>query len=479
MAKTKDIKTIEVNGKTYAVGLFWQPVQDEKNFIKEVKATVQSVVTNANLYCLRKAAATQYGLGSTSNGHKSGMPTGAAGIANALRDKSSALCVFRVKEGWWFITIRNNLILTEEDTVYSDEADAKEAFDSMLSIPDWGYKIAPSEWGIEETTEMSASDLLSRAQAVELKKIDSNLKKNIIILSILAFVGWQYNIKQQEKAELARKIAERKRQEELKKLQPPPPPPPPPPAPWEALTDLLDMAKKCTILIVNSTATVPGWELDESTCIEKQFSSSWKRSYGTAGWIFEAQKFGVIPKDMKLSAKDSSYNNVVGTLVIPMIEHSLSRPNLTKTEIQQKLNGIFQSLKISGLKLDNKKITVKDPKNSSYAKDYPYTSFKFTDKAFRLPLDWTKMFKDIQGLQFDSIIWNNKKKEWTYSGKIYEKTPEMIKEEEDKAKAELEKSNKVDVVDSKKNAEGNLASQAPTSPVNTTSVDNATQQNKN
>ena len=199
MAKVKDIKTIEVDGKTYAVGLFWQPVQDDKDFIKEIKATVQGVVTNANLYCLKKGAATQYGLGSTSNGHKPGMPSGAAGIANALRDKSSALCVFRVKEGWWFITIRNNLILTEEDTVYTDETDAKEAFDSMLSIPDWGYKIAPSEWGIEETTEMSVSDLLARGQTVELKKIDNNLKKNIIILSLVAFVGWQYNIKRQEK----------------------------------------------------------------------------------------------------------------------------------------------------------------------------------------------------------------------------------------------------------------------------------------
>ena len=99
--------------------------------------------------------------------------------------------------------------------------------------------------------------------------------------------------------------------------------------------------------------------------------------------------------------------------------------------------------------MDNKKITVKDPKNPAYAKDYPYTSFKFTDKAFRLPLDWTKMFKDIQGVQFDSIIWNNNKKEWSYSGKIYEKTPEMIKEEEDKAKAELEKSKKQDVVENK------------------------------
>ncbi len=440
----KEIKTIEVGGKTYAVGLFWQPVQDEKNYLKEVKISVQTVVTNANLYCLKKGAASQYGLGSTSYGHKSGMPSGASGIANALRDKSSALCVFRIKEGWWFITIRNNLILSEEDTVYTDEKDARDAFDSMLSIPDWGYKIAPAEWKIDETTEMSAADLLSRGQAVELRKIESNLKKNIIILLILGFVGWQYHLKQVEKAELERRLAEKKRQEQLKKLQPPPPPPPPPPAPYEALISPDDLAKKCTVLIVNSTATVPGWELQNSTCLEKQISSLWKRSYGTAGWIFEAQQFGVLHENMKLSANDSSYNNVLGVLAIPSVNHINSKPNMSKEEIQIKLNGIFHSLKLTGLKLENKKVTIKDPNNPSYSRDYPYTSFKFSDAAYRLPMDWVNMFKDIGGIEFESITWDNNKKQWNYVGKVYERTKEMEREEEEALKKALEEKNKAE-----------------------------------
>ncbi len=442
MAKSKEIKTIEVAGKTYAVGLFWQPVQEEKDYLKEIKATVQTVVTSANLYCLKKGAATQYGLGSTSYGQKSGMPSGASGIANALRDKSSAICVFKVKEGWWFITIRNNLILSEEDTVYTEESDAKEAFESMLSIPDWGYKIAPSEWGIEETTEMSAEDLLGRGQAIELKKIDNNFKKNLIIIALIAFVAWQYNKKQQEKAELKRKLLEKKRLEEIRRSMPPPPPPPPPPAPWEMLVDPEDFAKKCTVLIVNSTGTVPGWQLNESSCKEKQLSSVWKRTYGSAGWIFEAQKFKALPKDMKLSASDSAYNAVIGVLSIPSMKHGPSKPNLQKMEIQKKLNSIFHSLKLSGLKLENKTTVVKDPKNPSYSENYPYTSFKFTDVAYRLPLSWIKLLKDVGGLELESISWNAKKHNWEYVGKIYELTPAQIKKDEEALKKAEEEKNK-------------------------------------
>lgn len=457
MANEKEIKTIEVAGKVYAVGLFWQPVQEEKNYLKEIKATVQTVVTNANLYCLKKGAATQYGLGSTNSGHKSGMLSGASGIANALRDKSSAICVFKIKEGWWFITIRNNLILSEEDTVYTEENDAREAFESMLSIPDWGYKIAPAEWGIDETTEVSAEDLLGRGQAIELRKIDNNIKKNILICLLVGFVAWQFYKSHQREKERLKQLIEKRRQEAIRKSMPPPPPPPPPPAPWETLVDPLDFVKKCTVLIVNSTGTVPGWELQDSSCKEKQLSSIWKRSYGTAGWIFEAQKFGTLPKDMTLSASDSAYNTVLGVLAIPSMNHVSSKPNLKKDEIQKKLNGIFHSLKLTGLKLENKNTVVKDPKNPSYSENYPYTSFKFTDVAYRLPLNWMNLLKGVNGVEMDSISWDARKKTWSYAGKIYELTPAQIKKDEEaQKKAEEEKNKKNEVKPVSENSNNNV-----------------------
>ncbi|MBD5405343.1 type 4b pilus protein PilO2 [bacterium] len=442
MVANKEIKTVDIAGKTYAVGLFWQPVQNEKDYLKEIKVAVQTVVVGANLYCLKKGTAAQYGLGFTSSGQKAGMPAGASGIANALRDKSSAVCVFKVNEGWWFVTIRNNLILAEEDTVYVDEESAKEAFNSMLSIPDWGYKIAPSEWGIEDTKEISAIELLSKAQTVDLKSLKEGGLKNIIILLLLAGAGWYYyHMKQVEKEEMERIERERRMAAAKKKLEAAKPPPPPPPAPYESLADTTDMAKKCTILIVNSTATVPGWDLKDSVCIEKNMKSTWKRGYGTAGWIFEAQRYGNIPKDMVLSADNSAYNNVSGVITIPVIKHTNQTPTLTKEEIQQKLNDIFQSLKLSTFKLNNGKTTVKDPHNPSYIKDYHYTTFSFTDAAYRLPLDWVKLLNEINSVEFTSIKWDNNNRRWTYEGRVYELTPEMIKEQE-AAKKKLEEEEK-------------------------------------
>ncbi|MDR0367346.1 MAG: type 4b pilus protein PilO2, partial [Rickettsiales bacterium] len=116
----KEIKVIKLGGKPYAVGLFWQPVQNDADYMREVRAASQSLIVGANLYCFRRGASSQYGLGFASDGQKVGMPSGASAVASALRDKSSAVCAFKVDEGWWFITIRNNLILSEEDTVYKD-----------------------------------------------------------------------------------------------------------------------------------------------------------------------------------------------------------------------------------------------------------------------------------------------------------------------------------------------------------------------
>ncbi|MDE6224402.1 MAG: hypothetical protein K2M23_02895, partial [Alphaproteobacteria bacterium] len=222
---------------------------------------------------------------------------------------------------------------------------------------------------------------------------------------------------------------------------------------------ITDMAKKCTILIVNSTATVPGWDLRESVCIEKNMKSTWKRGYGTAGWIFEAQRYGNLPQEMILSAENSAYNAVTGTIDIPAIKHFNQMPTLTKEEIQKKLNDIFQSLKLSTFKLNNGKTTVKDPNNPSYIKDYPYTSFSFTDAAYRLPLDWVKLLGEINSIEFTSIKWDNTNRRWTYDGRIYELTPEMIKEKEEAEKKALEEEKKKKEEEAKKSEEERKASE--------------------
>jgi hypothetical protein len=434
----KEIKVIKVDGKQYAVGLFWQPVQNDADYMREVRVASQSLIVGANLYCFRRGASSQYGLGFTSDGQKAGMPSGASAVASALRDKSSAICVLKVDEGWWFITIRNNLILSEEDTVYKTESDAQDAFNSMLSIPDWGYKIAPASWKIEDTKELSAAELLGKGSAVDLKHIGAtvNIKVVAVVLALAAVGAYLYHLRleseRKKKAEEeARRLEFLKKQMEKKEA-----PPPPAPKPWESLIDPSDMAKKCTILIVNSTATVPGWELTNSTCTERTVTSNFKRTYGTASWLFEAQRLNLLSNKIGLRATDTNYNMIVGTVDIPMVKRTSAAPAMDKAELQKSLTDRFHSLKIDHFKLEDRTQTVADPNapppdpkaprtaKQKGGKTYPYTNFTFTDVAYRLPLDWVKMLENTNSLEFTSIKWDNVSRKWSYEGKIFERVDE-------------------------------------------------------
>ena len=113
--------TIVVNNTTYAVSLFWQPLQDTSDPYPEVQETVDNFMEGADLFCLRQGTSPQYGIGNSTEGHKAGLPSAAASIAEIFQDKPSSVAVFEVDEGWWFIAIRNDLILSEEDFLYLDE----------------------------------------------------------------------------------------------------------------------------------------------------------------------------------------------------------------------------------------------------------------------------------------------------------------------------------------------------------------------
>ena len=163
---------IKVGKVDYAVGLFWQPLQDVDDPIPEIRETMEADV-GTNLYTIHYGRAPQYGIGRTDKGHKEGQPAGAIAVLDSLSDKSSFVAVFKVDEGWWFLVARNDLILPEEDILYRTEQEAKDAFYSMMAVPDWGYKIAPSSWNIDDTEEMQAEDLLKNGLQVRLYSLSA------------------------------------------------------------------------------------------------------------------------------------------------------------------------------------------------------------------------------------------------------------------------------------------------------------------
>ena len=79
-----------------------------------------------------------------------------------MSEYTSVAAVFPVPEGWWLVAIRNDLILSEEDVLYTSEQDAQNKYYSLMSLPDWDLKIAPESWAIDKSRQISLETLLKK-----------------------------------------------------------------------------------------------------------------------------------------------------------------------------------------------------------------------------------------------------------------------------------------------------------------------------
>ena len=124
---------VTVDGLTYATSLFWQPLQNTDDPVTEVNDAAEGIMEGADLFCIKQGKAPQFGICASKQGYKKGMNVGAIPVATALGGQSSFVAVFKVQEGWWYICVRNDIILSDGDMVFLNEEDAKNQFMSMLA----------------------------------------------------------------------------------------------------------------------------------------------------------------------------------------------------------------------------------------------------------------------------------------------------------------------------------------------------------
>ena len=183
--------SITVDGQTYATSLFWQPLQNQEEPLTEVTEASEGILEGADLYCIKPGKAPQFGICVSQEGYKSGQVVAAIALSTALADRSSFIAVFKVSSGWWYICVRNDIILSDGDMLFLKEEDARNQFESMLAVPDWGRKIAPPEWGIEETEYPDLSKLMQRGAKAKLQKIKGlRGSKLILVVSIHHIEFW-------------------------------------------------------------------------------------------------------------------------------------------------------------------------------------------------------------------------------------------------------------------------------------------------
>lgn len=430
--------TITVGKAKYAVGLFWQPLQDVDDPIPEIRGTMETDV-GSDLYCIHYGRVAQYGLTKKANGAKEGQAAAAISVLDALSDKSSFVAVFKTQEGWWFVAARNDLILPEEDVLYANEADAKDAFFSMMAVPDWGHKIAPAEWKIDDTEPLVLEELIRKAFQVHLVSLSAARGTKILLalaLLVLFIVGAivflifhlyerkttpSINIAPIE--ELAGKIggepiipanAEEK--------------------PWDKIPDVNSFLERCWDYSYRlKSLTIPGWSLGNIVCTKENITTEWKMTWTKGGrfaWFTTAMT--ELSEFKQIATQVNEAGNLATASIafsqLPIANTQLTGPRYTVIQLKQEITDIAQALSMN-ISMQVQEIAVGGSNSPQQGGASGVTTYKYLSFSFSSPMDppsWEAFFDKFPGLEIVKVQYNPQAESaltenWSYEGRIYEK----------------------------------------------------------
>ncbi|MBE6449216.1 MAG: hypothetical protein E7013_00755 [Alphaproteobacteria bacterium] len=435
----KPKSVLKIGRSFYALELFWQPLQDVDDPIPEIRETIESD-SGTNLYTIHYGKAPLYGVARPEKGHKTGQIAAAVAVLDALSEKSSFVAVFKIEQGWWFVVARNDLILPEEDVIYKTEQEARNAFDSMMTVPDWGYKIAPNSWQVDGAEEMELEGLLKRGTQARLLSLSAIrgtkvlLTIGFIILALVALGVYSVMlfVEDEEKTptviepiipQVTLQPVEPEREEEK---------------PWEKLVSVPVFLEKCWNGAYQLKAMqIPGWTLNKVVCTQDGISTGWgktSRPASRVAWVEAALKEQYrIKGNVQINATGTSATIKIAFDDLPKI---VSIPTLSLQKLRRELVDISQALSMS-IPLTEGQVEVKGvvppPPPGTQApaageqevpvKIYRYLAFSFSSAMD--PPAWEAFFKPFAGLELtkieynptsDSALTNN----WKYEGRIYE-----------------------------------------------------------
>lgn len=426
--------SIVVDGVKYATSLFWQPLQNASDYMLEIEEASNSILEGADLFCIKGGKAPQFGICVSQEGFKNGESVAAVALSSSLSDISSFVAVFRVKEGWWYTCIRNDIILSDGDMLFLDEEEAKSQFMSMMAVPDWGKKIAPPEWGIEETEYLDIGEVFQRGARVKLQKIKGlRGTKLLMVVGISAVVGiWLISslIDKLFLTPAKRPVVVPVRPKAVQQVQVQNLP-----KPWEKIANPVQVMENCYEGITQLVEIMPpGWVIGNLNCSKNVVATSWKRDVGLIRYAKEA----LDSSGLQFSGYsfDGNGSSLSASLPLKTAETISSPPEKTLVDLRNEINDLFQSL---GLKISLSEETVKitapnAPKAKGPAKgpgkgprampkgpvaESTAKALRFSFSSNHNPLTWLNLLTKYSGLEVRIITYSPSNGVWHYEGAIY------------------------------------------------------------
>lgn len=399
--------TFTAGNTTYAASLFWQPLMNEDKPLPEVREAAENILEGADLYIVRKGKSPQFGLAASSQGFTKGLPSAAVALISGLGNVTSFLGVFKVDTGWWYICFRNDVILSDGDTLFISERDAKNQFISMLAVPDWDAVFAPAEWGIEDTRADELNPILEKGLQVKLDKIDAS--NDAIMLAVIAvcfaIILWFAYSTLKDMFFSAPEVPviapiEQTVEEEL----------PPEPKPWEELANPVDVMRNCYLATQKVVELVaPGWHLEGVTCNKSGLVTSWRREIGRLTFMEQALDVSGVNFSSRVLSQDG--NTMMASLPVEAPQMLNSPPEYTRDELINIINDINQALDIN--------ISL-SPKTWTSPRGVTYNLMDFSISSNNDPLIWIDLLMKFSGLTINTITYDINSANWTFKGEIYE-----------------------------------------------------------
>lgn len=417
-------KTININRKKFAVGLFWQPIAAGFVARNYARSLAQSVDKKLNLYLDYRS---MVALGARRWGHRAGMPSAAAEIMNAFSEYTSFLAVFRVGVVYYLVAARNGIVI--EDKIFDSEDAARTEYVKLSEIPDWGAFFAPSDWGMPRAADKNISDVLGGVSHAVLHSISRLntwlLSAFLIVVFVLGMVGvFRESVVQtvaprpqvaelnpelaaEYKKQLEEKNKELDQQFEIEKQLPPEPIV----MPYELLPNPMQRAELCYKAIGFLMQPIAGWNQIDVECGETHAFVVFQRSFGTLVDFYN----NVAALMPGVFVQEINEDSIRVRTALPELKTSASQDERDPETLVRDLISAFQAIDTD----IQTEVVVDTLTNGVDVANVNVVEMSVQTKL--IPMQIMEVLDEFGGVYLTKCTWNVKTRVWNYEVIIYAK----------------------------------------------------------
>lgn len=290
------LHVVNIEGKKFVTGLFWQALPNQKDTTGEIKQLASKL--DFDFAVTRKQSIVQVGFASKEDGAEKGMLSLAATVSKGEEGLRNWLGAFELPDGQFFyIAIIDGTFLPHGDIAGTrDEILHKMQQDVGIS-DDWDKIYAPEDFYIENSTFKTIDDLLPRTSSGKLEThkwwmlqpVEAGMPWGMLayaaVFGLVATAGYAYwhklqvekeeALKAQRMALVRQAMFKNLAQQSAIKM----------PHPWAAMPTADNMIDGCVNALSQNMLNAGGWTLDKFSCTLAGGEYTWFRNVTTASML--------------------------------------------------------------------------------------------------------------------------------------------------------------------------------------------------